>query len=243
MEFTLDNFNGIIIDSSTISNTRAAFKSELASVLSYSSDNGKNIIWLTLPIEHSQLISEATALGFVFHNCLETEITLIHKPKTDTFVPFIPTHTIGAGALIMNSNKQILLVKEHGMKGFKLPGGHVELGEPIGQSVVREVWEETGVVATFDSIVGMTTKHPFRFGKSNIYFVCKLTATKETIDIQDEHEIAEAKWFPFQDYLDDEASSLFNRQLVKSLVGKAGLTSVELSSNKGPHQKQEVFFS
>lgn len=130
MDFELDNFNGIILSAETVPNSNAAFASELREVLSYATDNRKNLIWLTLPIEQSHLIGEATAQGFTFHNCEERAITLIHKPKPDTFVPFIPTHTVGAGALIQNDQKEILLIKEHGMKGYKLPGGHVELGNP-----------------------------------------------------------------------------------------------------------------
>lgn len=51
--------------------------------------------------------------------------------------------------------------------------------------------EETGIEATFGSIVGFTTKHPFQFGKSNLYFVCRLTPLSERICIQDTDEIVE----------------------------------------------------
>lgn len=243
MDFELDNFNGIILSAETVPNSNDAFASELREVLGYATDNRKNLIWLTLPIDQSHLIAEATAQGFTFHNCEERTITLIHKPKPDTFVPFIPTHTVGAGALIQNDQQEILLIKEHGMQGYKLPGGHVELGEPIGESVVREVWEETGVTAEFESILGITTKHPFQFGKSNMYIVCKLTATEETINIQDVDEIAEAKWVPVNEFLQDEVNYPFNRQMVGALLNQDGLALVELAGNTGRHKKQETFFA
>ena len=48
-----------------------------------------------------------------------------------------------------------VVVEKYGfddVKRWKVPGGMVEPGESIGAAAVREVWEETGVKATFQSI-------------------------------------------------------------------------------------------
>ncbi|MGF1753782.1 NUDIX domain-containing protein [Vibrio makurazakiensis] len=243
MEFKLDQFNGIIIDPISIPNNENDFASQLASIVQFSSQNKKGITWITLPIESSNLIKFATELGFIFHNCLEHEITLIHRAESVEFVPFIPTHTLGAGALITNDNNQVLVIREQGRTEFKLPGGHIELAEEIAEAVVRETYEETGIKARFESVVGMATRHPYQFGKSNLYFVCRLTALSYDISIQDTDEIAEAKWIDINEYIHDENTALFNRQLVSSLVTKDGLALTHLDKNHGVYSKHEVFFS
>ncbi|WP_062267040.1 NUDIX hydrolase [Endozoicomonas arenosclerae] len=243
MEFVQDKFNGIIIESGSVSDCSNTFHTSLVEIITFAQNTEKNLIWLTLPIHQSHLIEPCTREGFKFHNCLETEITLVYKNVSNVFVPFIPTHTLGAGALIVNSSHEVLLVKEHGMNGYKLPGGHIDLGEPIESAIQREVLEETGIESDFESIVGITTKHPYRFGKSNMYIICRLKAVTDIISIQDKNEIEDARWTPISDYLQDTNNSLFNRQMVEKLSNEQGLRRVQLEGDRGPHKKQEVFFS
>lgn len=243
MKFELDKFNGVIIRKEHLSSDADTFKTELTEIISFAKIENKNLVWLTLPIHLSGFIPVATQLGFVFHNCLEHEITLILKAPTTTFIPFIPTHTLGAGAIVKNHSGQLLVIKEHGMNGYKLPGGHIELGEKIETAIIREVLEETGVQAEFQSILGFTTRYPFQFGKTNMYLVCRLSAISEAIQIQDKDEIAEAKWIDVSEYLADERNADFNRQMIEALHDTEGLASFEPSNNTGPYQKQETFFA
>lgn len=243
MKFELDKFNGIIISKEELPSDVDTFKIELAEIISFAKTENKNIIWLTLPIHLSCLVPSATEFGFVFHNCLEHEVTLILKAPTTTFIPFIPTHSLGAGAIVKNQSGQLLVIKEHGMNGYKLPGGHIELGEKIETAIIREVLEETGVQADFQSILGFTTRHPFQFGKTNMYLVCRLNAVSETIQIQDIDEIAEAKWLDVAEYLADERNAGFNRQMIEALHNADGLAAFEPSNNTGPYKKHETFFA
>ena len=243
MKFELDKFNGIIISQDDFPHDIDMFTAELENIVTFSQVEKKNIIWLTLPIHLSHFVSAATKSGFVFHNCLEQELTLIHKAPETTFIPFIPTHTIGAGAIVKNEAGELLVIREHGMKGFKLPGGHVELGEKIETAIIREVAEETGVAAAFHAIVGFTTRHPFQFGKTNLYFVCRLHAISDEISIQDMEEVAEAKWISVDEYLLDETNASFNRQMVEACHDAKGLQSFLPSNNAGPYKKHETFFA
>jgi nucleoside triphosphatase len=51
------------------------------------------------------------------------------------------------GILIFNPKGELLLLQSHKWPGkYVVPGGHVELGERIEQTVIREAGEETGLV-------------------------------------------------------------------------------------------------
>lgn len=53
------------------------------------------------------------------------------------------------GAVVYNSHGKILLVKSRRSNGlYVIPGGHVELGERIEDTLRREVREETGLEVT-----------------------------------------------------------------------------------------------
>jgi len=240
-----DDYNGVVIDKQPLTDSLDQFTKQFNNLLIEVKSQGKQLIWFSLSIKQSAFIKVLTDAGFVFHNCLEDEITLILRIQEEAYAPFVPTHSIGAGALIFNDKQQVLVIREKlgNHTGFKLPGGHIELGEKISEAIVREVFEETGIHSEFIGIQGFASKKIFRFGKSNIYFLCRLNALTEEICIQDIDEIAEAKWCDIADFINDNNNSLFVREIIKTLQHEQGLQLVELSENSGPHEKHEVFFS
>jgi len=245
LAFQADVFKGIIIDTDKLPATQTLFQVALEQTIAYATSENKRLIWLTLPIERSNIVPIATELGFVFHNCLETEVTLILRLVEGAYAPFVPTHSIGAGALVINEYNQILVIREKiaSGKGYKLPGGHIELDEDIHTAIEREVFEETGITAKFQQLVGFANKHPYRFGKSNIYFICRLEALSNQINIQDTDEIEDARWIDLNTYIQDDSNSHFNREMVKSLSTAKGLKTVELDFNQGANGKREVLFA
>lgn len=68
----------------------------------------------------------------------------------------------------MNNQDEVLLVKDkHKGAMWKFPGGLADIGEGIAEAAVREVWEETGVMTEFRSVLSMRHQHevepyPFR---------------------------------------------------------------------------------
>jgi 8-oxo-dGTP pyrophosphatase MutT (NUDIX family) len=243
LAFEYNKFNGIIINSEQIPEDVDIFLPQLNALLDHAKLQEKSVIWLTLPINLAHLIAAATTQGFTFHNCLSTEVTLIFKSQPQSFVPFVPTHSLGAGGLVQNSQGEILVIREREASTYKLPGGHIELGEKIEDAVIREVLEETGIVTKFNSVLGMASTHPYRFGKSNIYIVCKLTPLSTQINIQDTHEIGDAKWTLPEHFLADSNNSTFNKYLVKSLLNATGLGKSTWDLSQLSTLKHEMFLA
>lgn len=241
MEFKRDRFNGIIVDAASLPEDPQAWYGTVEALVALIEHERLALAWVTLPINHAHAIPIFTAAGFSFHSCLTDQLTLVRRPTDQAFVPFIPTHTVGAGAIVINDAGELLVVRERGTNGFKLPGGHVDAAERIQDSIEREVLEETGIQSKCDSIVAFTTKHPYQFGKSNIHFICRMTALTQLINVQDTAEIEEAKWVALQAYLEDSRNSLSNRQLISDVAFSQGLVSTEYSVNTGVHKKQEIF--
>lgn len=238
-----DAFNGIIVDTESLPTAVDEFSHALDKLLVHSNQQEKSVIWLTLPIELSHLVSVATELGFTFHNCLAKEVTLIRKSKASDYAPYVPTHSLGAGGFIQNVNGEILVIRERGGTTYKLPGGHVELGENVEEAIIREVLEETGVATHFQGVLALASTHPYRFGKSNIYMVCRLKPLSTHIAIEDTVEIEDAQWIMPEDFLTDANNSVFNKYLVKSLLSKQGLAKTELDLSQFSNRRHEVFLA
>ena len=75
-------------------------------------------------------------------------------------------------------------------QGYTFPGGHVEPGESIVQSVIREVKEETGLTLKDPHLVGVKQF----WVESGRYIVFLFSATKFTGELRSSHE-GEVGWF------------------------------------------------
>lgn len=54
-----------------------------------------------------------------------------------------PKHIVSAACIVLNDEQKILLIKGP-KRGWEMPGGQVELGEPLHEAAIREVKEESG---------------------------------------------------------------------------------------------------
>ena len=73
---------------------------------------------------------------------------------------------------MINAKQEVLCVREArtpndqpARTNWKLPGGLMDLGEEVGEAAAREVYEETGVRAKFQSLVSMRVQHGAAFGR------------------------------------------------------------------------------
>lgn len=75
-------------------------------------------------------------------------------------------------------------------QGYTFPGGHVEPGESIVQSVIREIKEETGLILKDPHLVGVKQF----WVESGRYIVFLFSATKFTGELRSSHE-GEVGWY------------------------------------------------
>jgi len=65
-----------------------------------------------------------------------------------------PKHVNTAAVTTLNEDGHILLIKSP-TRGWEIPGGQVEQGEPISLAAVREVEEESGIIVEIVSFCGI----------------------------------------------------------------------------------------
>ncbi len=245
IESTTNPFGGVLPRPEALSPDPREFEQQLQHSLKAWKEQDFRVVWLEVPIAKSRLIPVAVEAGFIFHHSVEDYLMLTLRLEADAFIPAHASHYIGAGGVTLNKRKELLVVSEKYHRAnnspprYKLPGGALHEGEHLVEGVVREVLEETGVQTSFDALVCFRHWHGYRYGKSDIYFVCRLHPLSETISIQEE-EIAECLWMPTEDYLNDENVSSFNKHIVLAALNSAGVVPTQVEGYAEP-EKYEFF--
>lgn len=65
-----------------------------------------------------------------------------------------PMHIVAVAGLVTNSTGRVLMIKSP-RHDWEFPGGQVDEGETLIQALEREILEETGVIASVKSLVGL----------------------------------------------------------------------------------------
>jgi len=100
----------------------------------------------------------------------------------DPSTPPANSLVVGGSAIVTDEQGRILLLRRSDNLLWALPGGMMDIGETFGQSVVREVQEETGIRVTPERIVGIYSdpKHVFAYDDGevrqefNICLACRI---------------------------------------------------------------------
>lgn len=77
-------------------------------------------------------------------------VNIYHKIVTRTLRTLqwlLGASTVGVRTLVVNDQNQVLLIKHTYMEGWHFPGGGVFSGEPARVAAVRELREESGLIA------------------------------------------------------------------------------------------------
>jgi 8-oxo-dGTP pyrophosphatase MutT (NUDIX family) len=220
-----DVYSGVTVDLTHTSHKNQSyltslidFENALVASLDDFSKKGIRGVWLKIHAQHSQLISVAIKHKFTFHHTEPDAVYLTLWIPDESIdpnkIPPYSQHYIGvAGCVVDIESRKVLLLtekyelhqkKDNELPPWKLPGGQLDdPDETIGAAAVREVWEETGVESEFVALLAFRHMHRFRFGKSDLYFVC-LCKPKDSSTLPDPnpdpHEIALCQWFDLDEY-------------------------------------------
>ncbi|RDB37235.1 NUDIX domain-containing protein [Spirobacillus cienkowskii] len=112
---------------------------------------------------------------------------------------FFNIRTFGVRAIIVN-NDQVLLIKHTYYPGWHFPGGAVDKGESPRQAIIREVFEEVGVLVKEQPIVFDNYFHQIhRVDDIVILYVIK----NYELVLSKCSEVKDLKWFNINDLPND----------------------------------------
>jgi 8-oxo-dGTP pyrophosphatase MutT (NUDIX family) len=154
-------------------------------------------------------------------------------------IPPFASHQVGVCGVVLREDTQEILVTQDKYKParWKFPGGISEFAEKISDTAEREVLEETGIVAKFNSIIAFRQHHkiPTAFDQSDLYFICHMTPLSYDITpCQD--EILKCQWVGLRELqLSPQATQLTNRIAELILEGlKDGFDNIHIIPEEWP---------
>ncbi|MDX9801654.1 MAG: NUDIX domain-containing protein [Spirochaetia bacterium] len=245
LKYNLNQFGGAVIDPTSLPENIDEFAAQLSETIPVLKKENVKVIWMSIPIEKSFLIHKAVEAGFIYHHADSSSLELTLALTDGSFIPPYASHYIGAGGVVLDNDKNLLVIVEkyrgNYKRHYKLPGGTLREGEHISDAVCREVLEETGIRTEFQFLSCLRHWHGYRYGKSDIYFVCRLKPLSHDITIE-AAEIEEALWVPVDEYLASSETHPFNKRIVSSALHGKGICMEEITGY-GKKETHEMLFS
>lgn len=146
--------------------------------------------------------------------------------------------TVGAGALVFQKNKVLLVQLNYGrFKGqWILPGGLLEAGEDPASAAIRELEEETNQVGR------VMSPHSIRFRKepTDIYWVFNVELTGQRPLAFPKEELMDVKYWLIEEALNSNEVRPMTRYFIRTaLAASPG----EEALPKEHTQRDKVFFT
>lgn len=155
-------------------------------------------------------------------------------------------HYLGVGAVIINEQKEVLLVKltyGRAQNKYLIPGGLLEAGETLEEGLIREIKEETGLDIKPKGIIGIRSMIRKINNLTDIYtiFVCDIVSDPTVIGTNDP-EIADLQWIPISE-LDRDDVLPYTRTIVKNAQNKRYMAFDEELFNSVKNRKDITKYS
>lgn len=129
---------------------------------------------------------------------------------------------LGVRALVVRGDEVLLIRHRGGATPWALPGGAVDPDERMEEGARREIYEEAGVTAEFQRVLGVYDA--FRDNYVNYIIVFVFSAQSEPHPPRSV-EIAEARFFPFE-RLPDGLDPGSRRRIAEYRAGGAGISAL-----------------
>ncbi|XP_006866345.1 PREDICTED: nucleoside diphosphate-linked moiety X motif 6 [Chrysochloris asiatica] len=249
----LDRFGGVSVHLARLAELdrldSADFQRGLQAAIQQWRSEGRIAVWLHIPILQSRFIASAASLGFCFHHAESDSSTLtLWLGEGPSRLPGYATHQVGvAGAVFDENTRKILVVQDRNkLKNmWKFPGGLSEPGEDIGDTAVREVFEETGIKSEFRSLLSIRQQHinPGAFGKSDMYIICRLKPCSFTINFC-QHECIRCEWMDLIDLVRAENTTPITSRVARLLLygSREGFDKIDLTREEFPAVYTGLFY-
>ncbi|NXV13296.1 NUDT6 protein, partial [Cepphus grylle] len=204
-------------------------------------EEGRLAVWLHVPILQSRFAAAAASQGFDFHHAEQGSSTLtLWLGEGPSRLPGYATHQLGvAGAVLDESTGKVLVVQDRNktLNAWKFPGGLANPGEDIGDTAVREVFEETGIKSEFKSILSIRQQHehPGAFGKSDMYIICRLQPSSFNISFC-QQECLRCEWMDLQELTRTSDATPITSNVAKLLLYgyREGFDKIDLTMREFP---------
>lgn len=132
--------------------------------------------------------------------------------------------SVGVGAMIVNAENKVLLVRKSGKKTWSFPGGSLSVEEDVTKGLNRELKEELGLGPKFFEIEGIIgIRHRFNPKHGNNIFVIfslRYGNPSPKVHIADKEEIAESRWFLFNNVIKNSKVDLIVKEVFKKYASE-----------------------